>query len=126
MPYNWKGNYLVWNTANCYGYAARKNKWFVFEDHYKTPDSVQELLEKNPWRLVSKKDMVLGKRYVAYRYGARDFHFMYRSEKGMWRHKMGGTRVVSISQKDVFSDRWRGGVYNIYSSKLYLFEVLSQ
>jgi hypothetical protein len=122
MEYNSKGNQVFWNGANCYGYAARDNRWLQLSSDYEDIDAI---LEDNPtWRLVSKESMVLGKEYVAYRYGNRDFHFMYRNEKGMWRHKPGGTRVRSISQKDVFASMWKGGPFNVYTSKVWLFEVM--
>lgn len=111
-----------WNHSNnCYGYATNTPKWLLIEGKYS--DGVNELLELNPnWKLVEKKDMVLGKEYVAYRYCRHDFHFMRRNKQGYWRHKMGGQPVVAISTKDVFDSVWDSG-HRIYNSKLYLFEV---
>jgi hypothetical protein len=110
-----------WDNANCYGYAINKNGWFRFEDDYEY--AVDELLDKNPsWKYVQKSDMVLGKSYVAFRYGYHDFHFMFRDTKGHWTHKMGSMKVQPISQKDVFHNFWNGHKI-LYTSKVYLFEV---
>lgn len=110
-----------WDRANCYGYAIDRNRWFVFDDSYE--GAVDELLEKNPhWKLVSKDQMVLGKSYVAFRYGYRDFHFMFRDHRGHWTHKMGSQIVRPISQRDVFHKHWVGSGI-LYTSKVYLFEV---
>lgn len=112
-----------WNrTNNCYSYAVNyPNKWLLIEDSYR--NGVYQILDKNPnFYLIDKKDMVLGKEYIAYRFGADDFHFMRRGKNGHWRHKMGTRPVVSISRKEVFSKYWDSGD-NIYNSKLYLFEI---
>jgi hypothetical protein len=111
-----------WNQANCYGYAVDINRWFVFDDAYEY--AVDELLDKNPsWRLVDRKDMVLGKSYVSFRYGYHDFHFMFRDHRGHWTHKQGGQRVATISQKEVFEKHWVNPTGTLYTSKVYLFEV---
>lgn len=111
-----------WDYANCYGYAIDKNRWFVFDDAYET--AVDELIDKNPnWYLVDRKDMVLGKSYVAFRYGYFDFHFMFRDHKGHWTHKQGSQRVQTISQKEVFANHWTNPGGALYTSKVYLFEV---
>lgn len=115
MPKNWK-------AANCYGYAVRKNKWLLVNDYeYHN----EELLSLNPsWKSVERKDMVLGKSYVAYRYGAHDFHYMFRDHRGHWTHKMGSQIVKPISQKKVFHKFW-GGYDSIalYNSRIWLYEV---
>lgn len=110
-----------WDRANCYGYAADRNRWLLIEDGY--CNGADELLEKNPtWKLVSRDEMVLGKSYVAFRYGYRDFHFAFRDHRGHWTHKMGSQRVTPISQREVFHKYWIG--HNVlYTSKVYLFEV---
>lgn len=111
-----------WNrNNNCYGYATKTPQWLLIESDYS--HGVDELLERNPrWKLVGFNDMVLGKEYVAYRYGAYDFHFMRRNKLGYWRHKMGGSAVKAISTKDVFARTWESDS-TTYDSKLYLFEV---
>lgn len=112
-----------WTSVNnCYSYAVNfPNKWLLIDGRYS--QGVDELLDKNPnFRLVSRADLVLGKEYVAYRYGSTDFHFMKRGKNGHWRHKMGSDPVQVVSTKDVFADRWDYG-NNVYNSKLYLFEV---
>jgi hypothetical protein len=94
----------------------------VFDDAYEY--AVDELLEKNPsWKLVSRQEMVLGKSYVAFRFGYHDFHFMFRDHRGHWTHKQGGQLVRPISQKEVFANKWvnPGGAF--YTSKVNLFEV---
>jgi hypothetical protein len=112
-----------WNGSNnCYSYAVGYScKWLLIKSSH--PDSVDELLERNPnFRLVQRQDLVLGKEYIAYRYGCRDWHFAKRGKDGHWRHKMGGTKVKPVSTKEIFAKEWRMGP-NIYNSKLYLFEV---
>lgn len=110
-----------WNRKNnCFSYAFNKpNFWLLMENY----DGAWDLLEQNPnLKMVSRKDMVLGKEYIAYRFGKHDFHFMKRGKKGHWRHKMGSSDVESISAREVFAESWCCGKYN---SKLYLFEVLN-
>lgn len=113
-----------WNTHNnCYSYAIDyPDKWMLINDNnYK--QGVQTLLEANPnFRRVRRNEMVLGKEYVAYRFGKTDFHFMKRGKDGHWRHKMGWSNVEAISTKLVFDKVWNFSHY-VYSSKLYLFEV---
>jgi len=110
-----------WHTSNnCYGYATQVPKWLLITGNYS--DGPTELLIRNPnWKLVERKDMVLGKEYVAYRYGPDDFHFMRRNKLGYWRHKMGSSPVKAISTKEVFAKVWVFSL--VYNSKLYLFEV---
>jgi hypothetical protein len=127
MCYNYiineRRNVMVkpWDNANCYGYAIDTNRWFHFEGNYE--NAYEELLDKNPhWMQVQKKDMVLGKSYVAFRFGYHDFHFIFRDHKGHWTHKMGSLQVKPISQKDVFHKFWRGNNI-LYTSKICLFEV---
>jgi hypothetical protein len=111
----------TWKRANCYGYAADKNKWLNTDGSYS--DMSEELLDRNPsWVRVSKSQMVLGKSYVAFRYGHFDFHFMFRDQRGHWTHKMGGFRVKPISQKQVFNNRWHGDNI-LYTSSLSIYEV---
>lgn len=110
--------------ANCYGYATNTPAWLLFDaDNSWGKEGVEELMFYYPhWKLVERKDMVLGKEYVAYRFGKGDFHFMFRNKKGYWRHKMGANPVMAISTKIVFGTAWYfGGAF--YNSKLYLFEV---
>jgi hypothetical protein len=111
-----------WDNANCYGYAVDINRWFVFDDAYEY--AVDELLEKNPsWKLVSRQETILGKSYVAFRFGYHDFHFMFRDHRGHWTHKQGGQIVRPISQKEVFASKWLNPGGALYTSKVYLFEV---
>jgi hypothetical protein len=110
-----------WDAANCYGYAIDVNRWFLFDCEYE--DAGLELQRLNPhWIKVQKKDMVLGKSYVAFRHGYLDFHFIFRDHRGHWTHKMGSQRVTPISQKEVFHKFWRGNKI-LYTSKIWLFEV---
>ena len=106
---------------NCYSYAVDySNRWLLINNSY--DESINEILHRNPnLRLVLKQDLVLGKEYVAYRYGRNDFHFMKRGKDGHWRHKMGNQPVEAISTKVVFDKVW--DFNNLYNSKLYLFEV---
>jgi hypothetical protein len=123
-----------WNWGNnCFGYAVNIPKWLLVGDYTQgdTHDYTSHLdfiLDKGYERFnlkpVSKKDMVLGKTYVAYRYCANDFHFMKRLPTGHWRHKQGGSPVAAISQKNVLNDGWVREDGVVYNSKLYLFEVM--
>ncbi len=115
----------IWHDGNnCYSYAIDDpTDWHLIRTVY--DESVDYLLDNHSnLRLVSREDLVLGKEYIAYRYGNRDFHFMKRNKMGYWRHKMGCCPVEAISTKFVLGKEWvfRGG--NVYNSKLYLFEVL--
>lgn len=111
-----------WRNANCYGYAFNTDDWLQIEGKLKY--GYQELMENFPnIKYVSKNEMVLGKRYIAYRYGVDDFHFMVRDEKGHWRHKQGNTPVKPISTKQVFSKQWTNS-FTTYNSKIHLFEVI--
>lgn len=113
-----------WNGRNnCYSYAIdNPDKWMLInQDDYR--EGVYTLLEANPnFRLVSRNEIKLGKEYVAYRFSYNDFHFMKRGKDGHWRHKMGWSPVLAVSTKFVFSKVWDCGS-NVYTSKLYLFEV---
>lgn len=110
-----------WDQANCYGYAVGVNRWLASDCSY--GEKPEDLLERNDsWKQVSKSDMVLGKSYVAYRYGYFDFHYMFRDHKGHWTHKQGTWPVAPISQREVFKNSWKGGSV-LYTSRVYLYEV---
>ena len=124
-----------WNYHNnCFGYAVNIPRWLLVEDYLQThcdtqtETYIQFILDKGYEKFnlkpVSKKDMVLGKTYVAYRYYRDDFHFMKRLPSGHWRHKQGGQPVAPISQKDVLNGGWVRSDGAVYNSKLYLFEVV--
>lgn len=113
-----------WNRLNnCYSYAVNyPNKWLLVDEYHQ---AVTDLLDKNPnLKLVSRKDIVLGKEYIAYRFSNDDFHFMKRGKDGHWRHKMGREAVTAVSTKYVFGQSWYT-YHDNYNSKLYLFEVLT-
>lgn len=110
-------------NSNCFGYAVNIADWLLPADGKDLQKVVYELQSDYGLKLVNKSDMVLGKEYVAYRYGAIDFHFMKRDAKGHWRHKMGCHHAEPISQKEVFKSYWFFGEA-FYNSKLYLFERL--
>jgi hypothetical protein len=114
----------VWTKANCYGYALNRNRWHL-TNGLSYEEMPEELLSLNPnWKQVRRDEMVLGKSYVAYRYGYVDFHFMVRDEKGHWTHKPGSSKVRTISQKDVFKGHWKNDDAGaIYTSKVFLYEV---
>lgn len=110
--------------SNCYGYATNTPKWLLLDDRNYREKAVNTLLCANPtWKLVSRKDMVLGKEYVAFRYCSTDYHFMKRNKDGFWRHKMGAQPVQAVSTKFVFGKSWDVG-HRTYNSKLYLFETM--
>ena len=117
-----------YRKANCMGYALGKNKWLHPEKFFRgNYNNVPELLaRKYSLKPVEKKDMVLGKEYIAFRWGNQkenDFHFMKRGKKGHWRHKLGSLPIEVISQKKVFSAAWVTR-WHSYDSKIYLYEVL--
>lgn len=135
-------------SFNCYGYAIGIPRWLIVR-HWESLDDLfwpppighakSELLNslsgknsakwlelKNPhWRRVRKSELQLGRTYIAYRFGARDFHFCVRLPSGHWRHKRGTHPPVAISQKEVLNSpywvNFRGKP--IYTSKVYLWEV---
>jgi len=72
---------------------------------------------------VEKKDMVIGKEYIALRITVSDFHFMRRGPQGHWTHKQGGWPVKVISQKQVFAKEWYRSGDN-YGGPIWLFEVV--
>ena len=111
--------------TNCFGYAVGIPDWLLMENK-RLPN--RELVEYG-LKPVRKSEMVLGKEYVAYRYGKDDFHFMKRTKQGHWRHKQGYKPVTTISQKVVFAKVWHRGKpqefdYGVYDSKIYLYEVI--
>jgi hypothetical protein len=114
-----------YRKANCMGYALGVNDWLYFYDiTYK--DAVKVLSKHYNLEPVEKKDMVLGKEYIAYRWGKEsnsDFHFMKRGKKGHWRHKIGSLPIEAISQKKVFSPAWVTQ-WHSYDSKIYLYEII--
>jgi len=120
-----------YNKANCMAYALDINRWLQprgWSSYDSEPyDDMPELLTQDyHLKPVSKKDMVLGKEYIAFRWGRErnnDFHFMKRGKKGHWRHKMGSTAVKVISQKEVFSPAWVTA-WHSYDSEIHLFEVI--
>lgn len=108
-----------WKHANCFGYAVGIDSWMhmpTWDEH----QGVDYLEEKYGWKPVEEKDMVLGKRYVAFRYGADDYHFLVRHPNGHWSHKQGGLPPEAISEKVALRKAWRYGYYNY---RLYLFEA---
>lgn len=105
---------------NCMGYALGRKEWLVVRPY---SDGPRQLEQRYNLKLVSKQDMKLGKKYIGYKYGASDFHFVRRDEKGHWTHKMGTYKIEPISRKKVFADEWVED-WATYNSKLYLFEVL--
>ena len=131
-PNNQTGKWNRYN--NCFGYAVNIPKWLSVEDYldedYYGDELFESFIHENAYqklnlKKVNKKDMVLGKTYVAYRYCRRDFHFMKRLPTGHWRHKQGMFPVTAISQKEVFDKRgWLRTDGVRYNSRLYLFEVI--
>ncbi len=112
-----------WHYANCFGYALGYNHWLGFDSDY--CDAADELMSRFPNLCpVSKDEMVLGKEYIAFRYGREDFHFMKRGKKGHWTHKPGCYPVETISTKDVFAAEWSNEDGDIYNSRIYLFEIV--
>jgi hypothetical protein len=107
-----------YHRMNCMGYALGIKDWLVVGRYSK---AVEYLQSEYNLTLVNKSEMVLGKRYIAFRYGSDDFHFMKRNEKGHWRHKMGNQKAISISQKNVFNKTGWDFDGLFYNSKVYLF-----
>ena len=96
-------------------------EWVCFDRFNQScyEELVSDLEADFEWTRISKKDMILGKDYVALRFAGNDYHFMWRGKKGHWRHKMGRQPVEAISQKEVFSRYW----YGDYFGTIFLFEV---
>lgn len=128
---------------NCYGYAIGIPRWLVikkwvsldsvfwhpspeFFNYLGGKNSAKWLELKNPhWRRVTKSQLQLGRTYIAYRFGARDFHFCVRLPSGHWRHKPGTYPPVAISQKEVLNSPYWTNLRGkpVYTSKVYLWEV---
>ena len=113
-------NYI--SGYNCMGYALGFKKWLLVYNSYE--ETAKMLEEHYPLKPVKRKDMKLGRKYIAYRYGRQDFHFVKRDRNGNWSHKRGSHKPEAISKKEVFSNKWINGNI-VYNSKLYLYEVLA-
>ena len=105
------------------GWALNSKIWgrlkdYRFKSHWKV---AERFATEHNLKPVEKKDMVLGKSYIALRITLEDFHFMRRGPQGHWTHKQGGTCVETISQKEVFAAEWSG--WNTYGGKIWLYEV---
>lgn len=123
---------------NCMAYALNRKTWMLprgwhqfteSQDYEAEWNMIENLQSMFNLKLIERKDMVLGKEYIAFRYEQDhfngeigDFHFIKRHKTGHWTHKAGRSPVKGISEKVVFADAWR--LYNNYNSDLYLFEVL--
>lgn len=118
-------NPKIWNwQANCMGWALQIKDWVHMDRHnILSHDECAELFGKQAkLKLVQKKDMVLGKEYIALRVNTHDYHFMRRDALGHWTHKQGSQPVKTISQKLVFAKGWeRHG--ETYFGKIWLFEI---
>jgi hypothetical protein len=106
------------------GWALQIKDWLGLKEYRKLPhDEVAELFGKQyGLKPVEKKDMVLGKEYIALRITSDDFHFMRRNASGHWTHKQGEWEVTTVSQKTVFAKEWERWAGN-YGGKIWLFEV---
>ena len=114
------------SESNCGGWALQEKSWLVPFGYKKwSNDDVANYMAKEHNLLpVKKRDMVLGKEYIAFRFSDSDFHFMRRNRTGHWTHKQGWSPVTTISQKDVFGEYWkRFGDW--YCGHIWLFEVLA-
>ena len=111
-----------YNRYNCMGHALHDKRWLLLGSDYE--DGPKWLEQEYNLKPVRKKDLVLGKSYIAFRYGPSDFHFVRRCPKGHWSHKIGGYPAKAISEKEVFGKYW-ATPWNLYNSKLFLYEVQS-
>jgi hypothetical protein len=119
-------NPTKWNRgANCMGWALQIRDWVHMDLHNDVShDRCAEIfMEQAGLKLVEKKDMVLGKCYIALRVNCHDYHFMRRNESGHWTHKQGRDDVKTISQKKVFGEGWHRSHGESYFGKIWLFEV---
>lgn len=113
----------VWKReSNCFGYALGIKRWVCVSNWGRLSNKaiakrIEEAFNLIP---VKKQDMVEGKEYFAIRFSPHkdDYHFMWRGKKGHWRHKMGGSPVEAISQKEVFGKAW----LRRYKGHIYLYE----
>lgn len=110
--------------ANCMGWALKIKDWVHMDRHndISHDDCARLFMRQTRLKLVQKKDMVMGKEYIALRVNTHDYHFMRRNASGHWTHKQGGQSVKTISQKEVFGKGWyRQG--EPYFGKIWLFEI---
>lgn len=109
-----------WSRANCFGYAVGQNRWLTFGTRAYGDVCIQVILDYG-YRQVKRKDMVLGKEYIVFKYGGSDFHFAKRSPSGQWSHKPGGQIVRPVSEKNIFEDKWLTYSQD-YTSTIHIFE----
>ena len=115
-------NATKWDyNTNCLGYSLGIKDWVHMRPYMTVSHdaAAQHFIKQNGFKQVQKKDMVLGKEYIAFRITTRDYHFIRRNATGHWSHKRGGQPVVTISQKEVFAEKW----YPDYYGKIWLVEV---
>lgn len=111
---------------NCMSWAIQDpSDWFLLPSYRRVPfyKSALKFAEMYNVKPIEKKDMVLGKEYIALRITDDDFHFMRRNATGHWTHKQGPQPVKTISQKRVFAKSWPRAWGNDYVGPIYLFEV---
>lgn len=119
-----------YSRANCMGYALGINEWLVpydksdgqYMEQYTTKEMVEVLIKHYGLKPVNRKQMVLGKEYIAFRRCYADFHFAKRLKTGQWRQKIGSENIYDMKDSEVFNSGWVTLSGNNYNSKLYLFE----
>lgn len=119
-------NPTKWNyNANCMGWALQIKDWVHVRPYGTVSHDAAAMTfgKQAGLKLIQKKDMVLGKEYIALRVNSHDYHFMRRNASGHWTHKQGGQPVETISQKKVFSKGWYRPFGDTYFGKIWLFEV---
>lgn len=61
---------------------------------------------------------------VLFRASGNDFHFIRRMEDGSWAHKMGGSKIKTLTRKEI-EPAWHT-MYNNYQGKVFLLAVKKQ
>lgn len=133
----------LFRGANCLGYALGRDQYTQLNKqgeegggdniiNFYKPSLMNDLrivraiLKRYPqWKKSSRSKMVLGKVYIAFRYGDGDFHFMKRDMEGSWTHKPGWQDIQEISEDKVFADGWSRLPWNRnpYNSRIFIFEL---
>lgn len=126
-PFNIKRLRTTKNTSrynyNCGGYALNTMSWVDFYSYSDIDKMAKEIVKNfDNVRILENYNSELEKDeyLVAFKSCKYDFHFIKRTKKGVWFHKMGRSYIRRVSEKTVLKEQWilkyteRG--FRIYSS----------
>lgn len=96
-------------TYNCGGYALNTMSWIDFYSYGNIEKMSKEIVKAfDNVRIVENYDIKLedNEYLVAFKTCRSDFHFIKRTKKGMWFHKMGRCGIRRVSEKTVLKEKW--------------------